>query len=596
MTLPISWSKGTLPPIVGTGVTLGSEGIGTADTDSILFTQTSGSASLVRWDFAEEETELNVAARVYFRTPATWPSASFNVLVFNNAASGMIAGVAFSGTGGPGQFRLLRTGGSTVASSATGAIATSTWYRVELQMKGTATQARAAIFPADSNTPIWSSAWETHADFGVAVRRVSVGSVNSTPTVAPFSADEILIAALPAPDAWLGAPPITATPVGLQARLAQLASAIARDVATLQAESRAGKLINPLGMAQWQAAVHGHLASTARAVVIGDSNTEGAGTGLWYATWPARLQALIRARKGIRGGDGYIGSTPTTGAYVVAPPVTRTGTTQSMGGWGLGGRSASVSAAGSSVTYDPRVCDRIRVWYGKTSLYGGNFDVKIDGVTVTSLNSNGGAANSDGAFWDSGVLTRGPHTVSFSSPNGWIGIIDGVEFFDGDYGTGVQVYNAGHHGYTTDSFNMTTNPNIAMHWQHLSAIAPQLVVIMLGSNDLLGQQTVAQFAANLEAMIGYISPTASVLIVMPPTRGDGRTAELNIRWAEMRVAAAALATGRVSFLDLEHWWPSIGAASSTWAGLMFDLIHLNTAGYELLAEIVADHICAPIRR
>lgn len=597
MSLPISWAKGTLPQIIGTGVTLGSGGVGTFDSDSIVFTQVSGQAAHVRYDFAEEESTLDIAVRVYFKTPAAWPSASANIVALNTASHSSVAMLSISGSGAPGQLRLLRTGGSTVSSAPNNTMLVDTWYRVELQLNGTNSRARAALFPADSETPLWTSTWQTHANYAVPILRVAIGAINSSPTVAAFEADEILLAELPGEDEWLGAPPIPVEPVGLQARLADLATVVGADVAELRREALSGKLVNPLGLSMWQAAVNGHISAPAKIVCLGDSNTEGAGTGFWDATWPNRLQALIRARKGISGGKGYVGSAPTTGAYVVSPPVARTLTNDTMGGWAIGGRVAMVSAAGSSIVYNSQVCDRIRVWYGKTDAFGGPFNILIDGEIVGSASSSsGGAPNSDGYYWDSAVLTRGPHVVSFVSPSGWIGIIDGVEFYDGDYGTGVRVFNGGHYGYSAGSFNPAVNTNMGVQWQHLTAVNPQLTILMLGTNDLLGAGTVAQYQSNLADLIDQTPATSSVLILMPPTRGDARTAPDNLRWNQMREAAAALATGRVSFLDLEHWWPSLNSNSTTWAGLMSDSVHLNAAGYETLAEVVTEHICAPIRR
>lgn len=266
MALPITWTSGALPQVIGSGVSISPGGIG-PDEGYIRINQPSGDAAHVRWDFAESESELAIATRVYIKTPTSWPSASYNVVAFNNAAHGAIAMAAFSGSGAPGQIRLLRTGGGTVIASPNNTVAVNTWYRVELQMDGYNTKARVAIFHLATEEPLWASPWQTHVNYEVPVRRVAIGAINVTPTVGEFGVDAILIADLPANDGWLGERPLEA--VGLQARLLSLAGAVGNDIGTIR------KNVHTRPLAAFSAALSRSWVSPCRIVWLGDSTVFG---------------------------------------------------------------------------------------------------------------------------------------------------------------------------------------------------------------------------------------------------------------------------------------------------------------------------------
>lgn len=351
-------------------------------------------------------------------------------------------------------------------------------------------------------------------------------------------------------------------------------------------------LVNGEALKPWHTALAGWHLAPASIVAIGDSITEGCLASHYTTTWPARLQALVRARLGLTGGLGYVPAAPTTGAVVPNPLNTRVGTAN-QGAWGLGGRSMHIAGAATQhVTYDAQVCDRIRVWYGKSSFLTHRLRVLIDGVDQGVELDCAGPENSDGHSWLSPALTDAAHVVKVVPASDFTGIHCGVDFYRGDYNRGVRVYNAAHYGYTTTSF---LTANMEMHWQAVVGVDPDLAIIMLGANDLANAATSpTQYGLNLDAIIAKIPAGVPVLLMSTWRRGDH--ADKDIRWEQMVAQAQARATGRVAFLDVRPWWPTIASVEPTGEGLMTDLVHPNTAGMEVLAGLVVDAITAPVHR
>lgn len=291
MAIPETWKSGTAPTVVGLGVSVVAGGIG-ADNETLRFAQSSGNPSAVRWDLGEFTTEVDLAARAYFKTPATWPSSSFNFLAVMNASFGNVAVLTVSGSGQPGQIRLVRTGGSVVVSSPNNTIQTDTWYRVELQKRGSTGHARVAVFAEEATvTPIWASNWEAHTDFATAIRYVTLGAISATPVVGTFDVDEVLLDALPAADGWLVPTAEPSEPEGeqsLQQRLTGMAAAVGTDVGRVQRSAHARPL------AAFEASLSRSWINPCRIVWLGDSVTYGlsASPGMDYVSIVTRrLQA-----------------------------------------------------------------------------------------------------------------------------------------------------------------------------------------------------------------------------------------------------------------------------------------------------------------
>lgn len=263
-----------------------------------------------------------------------------------------------------------------------------------------------------------------------------------------------------------------------------------------------------------------------------------------------------------------------------------------MGKWGLGGRAIMLNGPEDHVTYDPQEYNRVRVWYGKSDFVGGGLRVSVDGEDQgVTLDSNGGDSSSDGHYWNSPDLGPGSHVVEITAASDFVGILDGVEFFNGEDQAGVRVYNAGHYGYTSSRF---LTPDMNMHWQHVAALDPDLTIVHLGTNDLYAGTSPADFLAEIDAIIAKIPARSSVLVVGGYLRGDyGLNDVKKHAWAHMQTGLLARATGRVGYLDLAPRWPQLVPDGSTNGDLMSDLVHPSDAGMDEIARILASALTEP---
>lgn len=198
----MTWTSGTLPDVFGTGVSVVAGGIGGPDNECLLFTQTTGNATAVEWDFGSPVVG-SMAVRAYIKTPTAWPSGAFNFITLRQGRTTTIANLSISGVGQPGQIRLT-AGGSTLASAPTNTLSTDTWYRVEMHYAGTDAYCRVGVFEMGANTPLWSSDWQPAAGFDKNVQFVQIGNSNTNPVVGSFNVDEIYFDDLPDDYAWLG--------------------------------------------------------------------------------------------------------------------------------------------------------------------------------------------------------------------------------------------------------------------------------------------------------------------------------------------------------------------------------------------------------
>lgn len=182
-----SWETGPLPDTVIGDITLDTEyGIPTAP--SIKVGATSG-AAVSRWLVDDEPT---IGLRTYFRTPSAWPSSSCNLVSFRPDGGSQTMVLAIAGTGAPGQFRMIRLGGTVVASSANGLLTVDTVYRVEGRYDAANGRARSSIWTYGGIDPIWDSGWVEHLDFTTNLNRLEIGRPNATPLI-EYNYDSVLI-------------------------------------------------------------------------------------------------------------------------------------------------------------------------------------------------------------------------------------------------------------------------------------------------------------------------------------------------------------------------------------------------------------------
>lgn len=355
----------------------------------------------------------------------------------------------------------------------------------------------------------------------------------------------------------------------------------------------------------WYDAVRDHEESPATVVVVGDSISEGVllPAPVHELRYVGLLQEALRERAGATGGEGYV---PAFYADPLTPEDTvRSGTPAeelSFRPWGLGGR-ALLMPGGAEVIYPALPATRVRVWYGRTAVAGGQAKVFVDGVDLTALGrlgtgeasgptiSSGGGAAEAGLQWVSPPLAEGDHVVQVRSvAPGFAFLHTGVEFLDGDEESGIHVVDASHSGATARSF--ATPEAVAGHWREVAAVDPDLVLVNLGTNMEPDYRTSLSTVVD-EALDA--APDAQVVLVHGFEPGTATAEE----WQEVREDREAVAErhpGRVAVFDLAAQWPSLAKDGSTNESLMVEVerpVHPNAEGHARMAEILTDLLAPP---
>lgn len=358
-------------------------------------------------------------------------------------------------------------------------------------------------------------------------------------------------------------------------------------------------------LAPWYDAVRNHEQDPATVVVVGDSISEG--VLLSPPVYPQRfvhlLQESLRESVEAEGGEGYMPAY--YGDAVTSDDTERSGPPAQelmFQGWGLGGRALSMPAR-STVTYPEQAATRVRVWYGRTPVLGGEATVLVDGEDVTDQGelSNGdesgpvlsslAASDTSALAWTSPELDPGPHVVQVRSTRPGLSFLHtGVEFLDGDEESGVRVVDASHSGATASDF--VTVKAVQGHWREVAAREPDLVVVNIGTNPE------PDYRASLELLVDNAlaaAPGARILLVHGYEPGSWTTEGWE-EVREVREAVAAERSDRVKVFDLSAHWPVLAKDGSTNDGLMVEEtrpVHLTAEGNERMAEIFTELLTPP---
>ena len=341
----------------------------------------------------------------------------------------------------------------------------------------------------------------------------------------------------------------------------------------------ASALFGPAELQPVRAALAGRYEGRARIVVIGDENAEGQGATPVSRRWVSRLQAALRNAFSLSGGGaGYLPARYTS-AGMPTPAVVDLSATGSAAApdnrYGLGGRALSLTKAGALV-YSQNFTSFV-VGYALDP-NGTNLKVIVDGLPVATLNTNGTAAG--GIAWVSPTYAPGLHTVRLENGDptvGYVTIVEGVDFRNGDEQSGITVYDASHTGWRADDFT-------AQHDKALTPISPDLVIHAIGAVDAL-TQTSAAFRASLVSRIARantaISNVHSTIILAMPARTDA----LVEPWANYVTAMQSVAdvTANTTLVDLGRRMPAVAADTLS---LFSDSYHLTNRGHALVEDAV----------
>lgn len=321
-------------------------------------------------------------------------------------------------------------------------------------------------------------------------------------------------------------------------------------------------------------------------LALGDSITEGGQATARPRRWTARLLAALRAAyptRNVAGGEGFLPPQWSDTDIALPPPAAVVGSPATDLAFGLGWRCVRLQP-GMSVTWTVAGTSA-DIHYARGS-NSGVFSYSVDGGTVLTQ------ATANPAVIDSGVVrvdlgASGPHTLTVAWSSGGMAYIDGVVVYDGDEAAGIRMFEAGRWGYATTSIRTRADQRNATGFyfdERIATVAPALVIIAAGVNDMSTGVDPAVTKANLQAIISHlntITPAPSICLLGYYQR-QGTFA---YPWSAYQDAYRAIeaSNSRVTFYDHSLRLPSYLADPE----LMADGVHPTDAGHAYLAECLA---------
>lgn len=363
-----------------------------------------------------------------------------------------------------------------------------------------------------------------------------------------------------------------------------------------------GQIYNATGssLRAWRAALAGTDESAggnadpnyraARLLMVGDSNTQGAGINNWARSYPMRLRKLIAA-KYPDAGSGIIHLLPaeqfqTNGSNAVDNRINFIGTwsSDSRGAFGAGARRAN--GAGNTMVYTDTMTSF--VLYYITGTDGGTFSVSVDGGTAVTVNSNG----SDGlAQYAVTGLALGTHVVTVTAPTADNAILHGIEGRNDRIPTnnkGIRVTKAGLTGATVQTLlqsgSTTGSSSLATIFD---TCRPDLTILGMEENDYLNSHIpVATYKSRMSTVIDYAKTYGSVLLVacIPP-QDTASTPSLS---AYTQILYELADEKDCALIDMQARWGTY--AISQPLGMYRDAFHGSERGYWDMAKIAFDAI------
>lgn len=315
--------------------------------------------------------------------------------------------------------------------------------------------------------------------------------------------------------------------------------------------------------------------------LFGDSWLQGA------ARLPRPLSRMLKAEYG-DAGAGFASFSNSHGAADSADvTVSRSGTwadsdAQSTSrGVDIGHASSSEVGAKITVNILDSATGAVIHWYRQSG--GGEFRWRVDGGGWTSVDTDGAAGFQSTAITGWADTT---HTLEVEIETAGSGVIlMGADIRRS--GAGVRLHKLGNGG-------LTTNGAIAVDatvWQDgLAALAPNVVCVLLGTNDMSNNVALETYQARIVTLVGRIRtarPLCDVLLIAPSDNGlEGRTYSMQEYSAALRQTAI---DNGCAFLDL---WGNVGPYADAYArGLMeADTVHPTTEAGRMFAALLFNRL------
>lgn len=310
----------------------------------------------------------------------------------------------------------------------------------------------------------------------------------------------------------------------------------------------------------------------------------GGGTAQVANSWPTKLAQLMTTAGVRSSAQNRFGCASGSFATLLQMDgrVTSSGGFTQSASFVPGGNAMSTTAAGSSVTINLGVSDKIVVyWINNTAGRIANYSV-----------SNGGPS---GTITTTGTYALqkleldaplGEHSITISNNTAAV-VIMGVEAYDSTGGIPTRVYNFGISGGTSTQLIDNSDATAGRRAGYL-LLAPKICIIegcIINDWRSTLPITVAQSKANLNTLIDTVLQIpGAVPILMTPVFDNGvggNTADQELYVTAMREIAAERG---IKLIDIRALFVSWEYANAQ--GWMSDTVHPSAIGYQVIAEYV----------
>lgn len=332
--------------------------------------------------------------------------------------------------------------------------------------------------------------------------------------------------------------------------------------------------------AQMSKIQNGVSSTTASVVWLGDSWVAG-------SYFVAPLSSYLRNKFGDAGCGYYGAGSGNTGNSFGSnnQNVTRT----KVGNWtnkvgttyvrSMGISLDSTSTVGDSIYYVGVMTNAVVHYMVKAS--GGSFVTRIDGTTPTTVTTAGTTSLS---FSSISGLTEGTHTLSIKVASEGSGVlICGAEINRNN--KGVRVHNLGCSGTTSGQW---LNQDSAAWSGGLQQLAPNTVIITLGTNDCIQNVAVSTYTSNIKRIVNRVKAAMPLADIVLFSQTDVSTATTYPQINYVNALKAFALTNGYCFIDNYSLFGSYTNANSR--GLYTDAVHPSVSGGNLIKLNFSDFL------
>lgn len=317
--------------------------------------------------------------------------------------------------------------------------------------------------------------------------------------------------------------------------------------------------------------------TTAVACVFGDSWVQELGITYYLRRW-------AQAKWG-DAGVGWINFSLLPATYDVGVTYSTTGTWTTVDEtsgqlYAIDLSHLSTTDAAATLTFAGVASTIVLHWYGVTS--AGTFEYRVDGGSYTAVNTSTSTGYQTTTI---GSLSDASHTIDIRIASAGNGVrLLGAELQRA--APGVRIHKMGNGGSETADWVAADSTN----WDTaITAFAPNLCVILLGTNDQASDTAPDTYGANLETMIDRIRAAMPNCDVLLWSSSDNPRTTYHYRMSDYAAAMRTVAINRgVAFFDGYRCLGDYATADDR--GLYRDIIHPNTTGYRVLANAVIDRL------